>query len=321
MDLDRMLERCRRDQWRADDLDWSGTPRTLSRDDELAIVQLFTDMAGIERLAGALFEEQAKRAKDERLGKIFRTFVADEIRHAEVAERLARYYDVHRYRRYETNRALRHFSKHFVKAVTYLSDDVANTYVTAGELILDIALLRSIDDYVHDDMSRQAMTLINRDESRHIAIDYHMVEHYASKAYADAQRHKPKEPLRRRVEAAATFAAVLYWAAPFFRAVFFQPMELVDPGSRRMREAFKRMQLLGAKEGVNERPFSKFMKVLQDVHNHRLAGPLVGKLAARLSGVEPQFMAQMYTAAEWQRASTMTFDALAEDALQAKLEG
>lgn len=321
MDLDRMLERCRRDQWRADDLDWTGTPRALSREDELAIVQLFTDMAGIERLAGALFEEQARRAKDDRLARIFRTFVADELRHAEVAERLARFYDVHRYQRYEQHPALRRFSKHFVKAITYLSDDVANTYVTAGELILDIALLRSIDDYVRDEMSRQAMTLINRDESRHIAIDYHMVEHYASPAYRDAMLARPRGPLRRRVEAAATFAAVLYWAAPFFRAVFFQPMELVDPGSRRMREAFKRMQLLGAKEGVNERPFSKFMRVLQDVHNHPIAGKVVGRLAARLSGVEPRFMRQLYTATEWQRAAGMSFDALAEDALQAKLGG
>ena len=55
----------------------------------------------------------------------------------------------------------------------YLSDDVANVKITVGELILDIALLRSINDHVPTTaMSDQAMRLVNRDESRHIAIDY-----------------------------------------------------------------------------------------------------------------------------------------------------
>ncbi len=313
-----MLERCLGSQWRADDLDWTRRPRDLSRDDELAIVQLFTDMAGIEKLAGAMFEEQAKRARDPRLAKIFRTFVADENRHSEVAARLARFYDVHRYKPYAQHPALTNFTKHFVKAIAFLSDDVANTYITAGELILDIALLRSIDDYVHDEMSRQAMTLVNRDESRHIAVDYHMVEFYASEAYAELERSKPRAPLRRRLAAAWTFVGVLYWAAPFFRAVFFQPMERVDPGSRRMREAFKRMQLLGAKDGVNDRPFGRFLKALQDLYNHPIAGRFVGGLAARLSGVEPQFMARLYDAAEFSRAASMSFDALADEALATK---
>ena len=42
-------------QWKVSDLDWSRTPRPMSAEAEGAIVQLFTDMAGIERLAAALF--------------------------------------------------------------------------------------------------------------------------------------------------------------------------------------------------------------------------------------------------------------------------
>jgi hypothetical protein len=61
MDLDRMLENCRRDQWSVGDIDWTRKPRPMSRDDEIAIVQLFTDMSSIERLAGALFHEQERR--------------------------------------------------------------------------------------------------------------------------------------------------------------------------------------------------------------------------------------------------------------------
>src|SRR5690242_20551144 len=101
MDLARMLEKCVRDQWSVDDLDWSLPPPEMPRAKEEAVVQYFTDMEAIELLAGALFEVQRASAKDATLKKIFSTFVADEKRHAAVAARLARHYDVHRYRTYE----------------------------------------------------------------------------------------------------------------------------------------------------------------------------------------------------------------------------
>ncbi|MCA9645481.1 MAG: hypothetical protein KC492_32545, partial [Myxococcales bacterium] len=157
MNLERMLEKCRREQWNVEDLDWSGSPRAMSADDERAIVQYFTDMAGIERLAGALFEEQRRRAEDPTLEAIFATFVEDEERHAQAAERLARYYDTRKLQTYEMNEALQRFRPHFVASVKYLSAEIANAYITSGELILDIALLRSINDYVHDAMSERAM--------------------------------------------------------------------------------------------------------------------------------------------------------------------
>src|SRR5689334_21693370 len=100
MDLETMLEKCEREQWKVGDLDWSGRPRAMSADDEIAIVQYFTDMAGIERLAAALFEQQRKNADDPRLVKIFESFVRDEVRHAHAAQMLADYYDVHHHRIY-----------------------------------------------------------------------------------------------------------------------------------------------------------------------------------------------------------------------------
>ena len=46
MDLGRMLDKCIRDQWSIDDLDWTVPPPQLPRDKEEAVVQYFTDMAG-----------------------------------------------------------------------------------------------------------------------------------------------------------------------------------------------------------------------------------------------------------------------------------
>src|SRR6185369_14369775 len=110
MDLARMLRKCIADQWKVEDLDWSRTPRELPREHEEAVVQYFTNMAGIERLAGELFREQRDRAEDETLRRIFDSFVVDELRHADAAERLARHYDRHHYRAYEMDPTLVHFT-------------------------------------------------------------------------------------------------------------------------------------------------------------------------------------------------------------------
>ena len=146
-----MLTLCQRDQWRIDDLDFGGRPRALPSEHEERVVQLFTDMAGIEELAAALFREQEQRVADATLKAIFRSFVEDELRHSVVAQRLANFYDVHRYRR---NAALVAFAPCFVQVVRDVADDVPNTYITAGELLLDVALLRTLNDDVADDMSQ-----------------------------------------------------------------------------------------------------------------------------------------------------------------------
>ncbi len=319
MDLEKMLERCERDQWSVGDLDWTRRPRPMSREDEMAIVQLFTDMSGIERLAGALFLEQQRRVENPTLRAIFATFVKDEVRHSHAAQMLADYYDVHHYKTYRQSPTLTAFTPHFIDAVRHLSDDVANAYITMGELILDIALLRSINDYVHDEMSAAAMELINRDESRHIAIDYHMSEYYSSDAYSDKMaEHQASVTLSEQIKAGWTFVNMLYHAQPFIQDVFFRPMRLVDPEGKRFREAFKRMQLLGRREVTSRRPFTKFLRFLQDGIEHPVAGRFVGDFFSRIAGVEKGFMQTLFDQEELARARRMTYDQMAQEALGAK---
>jgi hypothetical protein len=319
MDLERMLRMCREAQWTVGELDFSQPPRPMSRDDEMAVVQYFTDMAQIERLAGALFVEQERRAKDPVLKEIFATFVVDEVRHSHVAQMLADHYDVHRYKVYRTSTSLERFFPSFVDAIRHLSDDVANAYITSGELVLDIALLRSIDDFVDDPLSAQAMERINRDESRHIAIDYHMVGFYASEAYRSQKRAAPKKSLADQIAGARAFAAMTMWGRPFFRDVFFAPMQRVDPTGIRLREAFKRMQLLGAKPGVGDLPLARFWNTMMELYQHPRTGPRAKQVIARIVGTEPEFMERLATEDEIARAETMSFEELAKEALEAKL--
>jgi len=319
MDTTRMLQKCVEQQWKVQDLDFDVPPRPLSREDELAVVQYFTDMAEIERFAGALFEEQRRIVEDPTLKKIFSTFVADEERHAQVAEKLAAHFNVHKFKNYTPSRGLVDFRPHFVAAVKYLSAEIANAYITGGELMLDVALLRSLNDYVHDDMSSRAMDLINSDESRHIAVDYYMAEFYASPEYQAWLSKQPKRSLLFKLKAAWAFAGVLWYAGPFARQVFFEPMAKTDPTGRRLREAVKRMQLLGNRPHVSERPFGKFQRAMREINNHPLTGPWLGHLARRLTGSFPEALYKdLFTREELQRANRMSMDELAEDAVQAK---
>ncbi len=318
MDLDRMLGKCRRDQWTPDVIDFSIPPRPMSRDDEIAVVQYFTNMAGIERLAGALFAEQKRRAKDPRLVEIFESFVKDEVRHARVAQMLARHYDVHKYRSYEPDPHLLKFSPAFVDAIRHLTPEVANVYITTGEIILDVALLRSLDDFVADPVSAQAMTLINRDESRHIAVDFHMVEYYTSDEYLEDQRNRPRRPLREHAKAWTALGKMLFYARPFLSAVFFEPMELVDPTGKRLLEAFKRIQLVATKPRVAKRPFVRFMLTMQELFRHPIAGAIFGRALIRVIGTDAKVIAKLYDEADEARAQTMSFDELAEETLALK---
>jgi hypothetical protein len=317
MNLEAMLQKCQRDQWKLSDLDWTQRPRELTREQEIAVVQYFTDMAGIELLAGELFKVQRERAHSDTLKEIFRTFVIDEARHSAVASKLADYYNVHHYQKYEQNPYMKRFSESFIKACHVLPPDIANAYITSGELLLDIALLRSLDDYVDDEMSHQAMRLINRDESRHIAVDYHMVEYYSSPAYAELERQTKKSAWQ-QMKAAKALAGMLYHARPFLHAVFFRPMDVTDPSGKRLFEVFKRLQLLSQKEGVKERPFVRFMQSMQTLFNHPTFGPILSPVLERIIGLDPRVIKELYTQDEKRRADQMSIEEMAQEALAIK---
>jgi hypothetical protein len=289
MDLHRMLSKCRAGQWRTEDLDWSRPRPLMSAEKEMAVVQYFTDMAGIERLAAALFEEQRARADDPVLAEIFATFVEDERRHARCAELLAAHYDVHRMRQYRQNEELQLFGHHFTRALRYLSAEVATVYVTVGELLLDVALLRSIDAFVDDPMSSEVMERINRDESRHIAMDFYMTEYYASPAHLDWLKRQPLPSPREFVAAWWAFSQMMRHARPFLRAIFLDPMDAVDPAGRRIAEAFARYQQLIDRPSVRKRPLPRIIHGTQWLAARPGMGPLADRLA-RVLGVPAQLL-------------------------------
>jgi hypothetical protein len=318
MDTARMLEKCIRDQWSLDDLDWSVPPPAMSRDKEEAIVQAFTDMSGIELLAAALFDVQRRKTADPTLAKIFDSFVIDEQRHSAVAKRLAEHYDVHRYRSYTESSSLTKFRPHFLAVVEEALPELANAYITAGELILDVALLRSLDDYVADDTSHRAMHLINRDESRHIAIDFHMTEKYSSDEHIAVMKARPLPPAGRLAANIRAVTTMMWHAKPFLQQVFMAPMDRTDPSGRRVREAIKRVQLLMRKPTVARMGFPRFIAAMQRIYNTPVVGKLFGRFLLRALGADDRSAQYLFTDEELARSQRMSFDELAEDALAAK---
>jgi hypothetical protein len=321
MDVDKMLERCEQEQWEIGDLRLDSPVRSMSPEMEMAIVQCFTDMAGIERLAAALFREQARRAEDPRLRRIFETFVEDELRHAEAACLLAARFDVRRLRRYEERPALSRFAASFVDAVRYLPPDIANAYIMVGELILDVALLRSLDEALSDPATREVMKLVNRDESRHIAVDFHMFDFYASDTYVQRAAAQPPRPARERLAGTIALSQMLRHARPFFKQVFFEPMVLVDPSGRRIKEAVKRLQLVLRRPAVGKPTFVRFIEALLSAYEHPVTRAIVGPAIVRVVGIEPELLEPQYTEHELRRAVVMSMDELTQEALAAKYAG
>lgn len=314
MDLDKMLARCRREQWNLDDVRWDRPARAMSREMEMAIVQCFKDMAGIERLAAAIFTEQARRAHDPRLRQIFETFVEDELRHAEAAERLAAHYDVNKLRRYEPSAVLDEFARSFLDAVRYLPPDIANAYITFGEMVLDMALLSSLDDAVDDVTSSDVMKLVNRDESRHIAMDLYMFDYYGSDEYAQIRAAEASRSFGTTLSGSWTLCRLMRHARPFFRQVFFEPMTLVDPSGRRIKDAVKRLQLLIRRPSADGQPFVSFIRSLHDAYQHPVARALAGPAIVRLIGLEPELLQKLYSESELRRAAAMSLEELREGA-------
>jgi len=157
------------------------------------------------------------------------------------------------------------------------------------------------------------MERINRDESRHIAMDYFMMEYYAARDEA-----RGAASMLDHARAAWAFGDLLYHAKPFITACFLEPSRNTDPEGTRILEAFKRMQLLAQKPQLADRPFVKFMTGLRTAFNTPVVGRVFGRLISRLAATPPELMADLYSEDEARRARAMSVEEMAGEALAVK---
>lgn len=259
LDLEKMLERCKQGQWSVDDFDWTETPRVqLDKVQEMRICQLYMDMSYIERIAGSLFLALSDRMDDPLLKEIYHYCFLDEVRHSQAAAKLMDYFDVHHYKVYTPNPYMLRFIPYFTHAVKTLNPALANAFILGGELILDIALLRGINDYVDDPMSQAVVEKINSDESRHLAMDFFMAE-YCSEHNMSIKTGKTKKGLLN-----PDLRGIMAWGPPFFNDVFFRPMAILDPTNKQMESVVRRLRRFNMRPELQKNPTVKDFNEMAD---------------------------------------------------------
>ena len=97
-------------------------------------------------------------------------------------------------------------------------------------------------------------------------------------------------------------------------------MDLTDPSGKRLFEAFKRIQLLGERPGVGDRPFTKFIRTIQDAFNDPILGAIFGPLLQRVIGLDPRVINRLYTEEDVRRYHAMSFDEMAQEAIGVKYQ-
>ena len=220
LDLDRMLEAVQAGQWSVDAFDWStplaGGERLRPRDRrEAGRALVFT--ARLERQAANIFALAAEFADDPRVRAIYRLFAIDEHRHADAEVRLARRYgvdedDLPR----PLDWALRMLESQWHTARRLALHEISSASIILFELALDSLLIPALKDLTDDPLQARVFRLIDLDESRHLAMDYWLIDHKGQRyAGRDARSIMNREPptlavrARGRWDLAKTLGAML----------------------------------------------------------------------------------------------------------------
>jgi hypothetical protein len=157
-----------------------------------------------------------------------------------------------------------------------LSPAFATSFILGGELILDMALLRSLNAYVDDPLARAVVEKINQDESRHLAMDVHMTEHFA-RTTAEAWARTATNPWL-----GVDFWGVVAFGPAFFTDVFFRPMQVLDPSQEQMHEVMRRLRRFYDRAIVDGNPAVQQFRAIAGFFESSLGSLVGGALEAAI---------------------------------------
>jgi hypothetical protein len=180
VDLARLGDKCARLQWSVDDLDWDA-PGAERVDDAqaLALGPFMADLYWIELVASTVFGAMAQRESDPLRRAIFETFAADEKRHAEAELQLmVRWGIMGRRQTPRPNPSVAKLLRTLERDAHRIHPSVFSAVIPMTELVLDGALVKYLMRSVDDPLCHRVFEKINADEARHLAMDFHMLEHY-----------------------------------------------------------------------------------------------------------------------------------------------
>ena len=178
LDMEAMLAKIKDRQWALADIDWDAPGAETIRPEFRPKLKAFmVDLCWIENIGARGFAALAKKAPDPTIAEIYRYFHAEEQRHANAELAL-----MNRWGMLEDGEIPKP-NVNIRLAIEWLdaySDDmplsVLGTVIPMLEVALDGALLKFLLDTVEDPVCHQVFEKINNDESRHIAVDFAVLD-------------------------------------------------------------------------------------------------------------------------------------------------
>lgn len=178
VDLDRMLERIKERQWALSDIDWGASGADLITEDQRPELAAFmADVVWVEQLGARAFAALAHKADNPVLAEIYRYFHAEEQRHANAELALMKRWDMLSTAKVpEPNITIRLAMDWLDRYADGLPLPVLASAIPMLEVALDGALLKFLLEEVSDPLCGVVFERINHDESRHLAVGFHVLE-------------------------------------------------------------------------------------------------------------------------------------------------
>ncbi|MFL6106497.1 MAG: ferritin-like domain-containing protein [Marmoricola sp.] len=178
MDFAEMLVKIKDRQWALADIDWEAPgAETITDEFRPRLKAFMADLCWIENVGARGFAALATKAPDPTIAEIYRYFHAEEQRHANAELALMRRWGM------LEHDEIPEPSVNIRMAIEWLDTygdemplSVLGTVIPMLEVALDGALLKFLLEEVHDPVCHQVFERINNDESRHIAVDFAVLD-------------------------------------------------------------------------------------------------------------------------------------------------
>ncbi|EFQ82465.1 hypothetical protein HMPREF0063_11674 [Aeromicrobium marinum DSM 15272] len=178
LDLDKTLATIKERQWALADIDWDAPGAdNLSTEQKAKLKDFMADLVWIENIGARGFSAMAKKAPTDTLRDIYTYFHAEEQRHANAELALMRRWGMLEADEVpEPNINVRLAIEWLDKYADSMSLSVLGTVIPMLEVALDGALVKFLMDEVEDPICHEVFQLINADESRHLAVDFEVLD-------------------------------------------------------------------------------------------------------------------------------------------------
>ncbi|BBX62411.1 hypothetical protein MSAS_15850 [Mycobacterium saskatchewanense] len=240
IDMETMLAKIKERQWALADIDWEAPgANTISPEFRPKLKAFMADLCWIENVGARGFAALAKKAPDPTLAEIYRYFHAEEQRHANAEVALMKRWGM------LDDGELPEPNINIRLAIEWLDTfadgmplSVLGTVIPMLEVALDGALLKFLLDSVEDPVCHQVFEKINNDESRHIAVDFEVLD-----MIGHATVRRLLIELVGRVASPGLIIGMLMYV-PLLKRIYTEMAEMgLEP--ERLNNAVKRFKQLG----------------------------------------------------------------------------